>query len=206
MPTDNVGIDPFVLRHTAPNSETFSENLHYQTELRDARTCHNSRMRLKREPEGDLCVPDLEKVRYWDPFDEDPSDECSSDGDFTDEDSADSSDSSDWDYSEGNSSNEDFSDEDSSSEADFSEADCDTNIYHMRCGDDHHQNVLEQLRQSVEGQNANHCRGKQHAVENNGPTTKESRSSSYLHLDQATFDIIEICCELVMDLSSMIDL
>ncbi|ERF74972.1 hypothetical protein EPUS_05180 [Endocarpon pusillum Z07020] len=128
MPTDNVDINPFVMRHTAPNSETFLENLHHQTELRDARTGHNSRMRLKRESEGDLCVPDPEKVRYWDSFDEDPSDECSSGGDSSDEGSADSSDSSDWDYSEGNSSNEDFSDEDSSSEADLSETDCDTNM------------------------------------------------------------------------------
>lgn len=121
------------MRPTKPHSETFSENLHHQPELRDARTGHNSRMRLKRESEGDFCVPDLEKVQYWDssdedPSDEDPSDECSSDGDSSDEDSLDSSDSSDWDYSEGNSSDEDFSDEDSSSEADLSEADCDTNM------------------------------------------------------------------------------
>lgn len=77
--------------------------------------------------------------------------------------------------------------------------------YHMR-GNDHHQNGLDQLRQTVVGQSASRCRGKQHAVENNAPATTESRISSYLHLDQAMFDIMEICCEVVMEVSSMIDL
>lgn len=63
-----------------------------------------------------------------------------------------------------------------------------------------------QLRPDVKEQNANHYSEKQHTVKHNTLTTTKSQSLSYLHLDQSTFDFMEICCEIIMDLSSMIDL
>jgi hypothetical protein len=76
----------------------------------------------------------------------------------------------------------------------------------MRCDNDHYQNLSGQPRRNVKEQNASHYGEKQHIVKHKNFTTTESRNSTYLHLDQPMLDFMEICCEVIMDLSSMIDL
>jgi hypothetical protein len=125
------------MRLTAPNSKAHSENLYHQIESRDLMIGSNPQMRLKRESDADFCVPDREKVQYWDSsdgdlsngesFEEDSSDWSSSDEDLSDADSSDE-DSSDGELSDGDSSGGESSDEDSSSEANFSGGDSDTHM------------------------------------------------------------------------------
>lgn len=76
----------------------------------------------------------------------------------------------------------------------------------MRCDDDHYQNLYGRPRRNVKEQNASHYGEKKHTVKHENLPTTLRRNSSYLHLDQPMLDFMEICCEVIMELSSMIDL